>query len=389
MNGEGRDIRVLLAMAVHESTRDPAALVRRARDAHDRVLVVDGADIAGEMTGSDVHLVSRPGTPGRGEVVRAGIEAAHEMGATHLVVLDPGMGDDPDDFNRFPPLIRESPDAVIVGARDFQSNTASGRAPAGGRIANIVFRIQTGQSLKDAAGSFRAYPLAVLDNLKLYQRGRAFDVEVLVKAAWAGVQIREVDVSWREPSRPGLADRLLTSPWIGVLNFHYIMRSITPLPHRKIVEAADAPGSKISALHPIRSLKTLLTENITPGRLAAAGALGVYLGALPLLMFHTVAILLAANFFRLNKVAAVSASQLCMPPLVPALCIEAGYFMRHGKFLTEFSLETIGYQALERLYEWVIGSMVLAPALAAVAAGVIYVAALLVNRTLEKPGKRV
>ncbi len=368
---------------VRDYTMDAAAMLKGARDVHDIVLVVDAAGNVGERVGSDIYWVSRPGAAGRGDVVRAGMETARGMGATHLVVMDHVMGDDPDDFKRFLPLIRESPDAIIVGARDFQSNSASGSTPMGVRIANIVFRTQTGRSLADAAGSFRAYPMAVLEHLKLYQRGRAFDAEVLVKAAWAGVHIREVSVSWRPPTPRGLADRLLTSPWIGVLNFHYTMRSITPLPHRKIVDAEDDSGDKISVLHPIRSLRSLLTENITPGRLAAAGALGVYLGALPLIMVHTIAILLAANFFRLNKVAAVSASQLCMPPLVPALCIEAGYFMRHGRFLTEFSLETIGYQALERLYEWIIGSLVLAPALAVIAAGVIYVAALLVSRQMK------
>jgi hypothetical protein len=67
------------------------------------------------------------------------------------------------------------------------------------------------------------------------------------------------------------------------------------------------------------SIKTLLTENITPGQLAMAGALGVFLGSLPLIAVHTIAILFAAGYFRLNKVAALAASQLCMPPIVPAL----------------------------------------------------------------------
>ena len=118
-----------------------------------------------------------------------------------------------------------------------------------------------------------------------------------------------------------------------------------------------------------------MTGDNSPARLGAAGALGVFLGALPLIAFHTVAILFTAGFLRLNKIGAVAASQLCMPPLVPALCIEVGYFMRHGRFLTEISLETLGYQALERIYEWLIGSLLLAPALAALVGGVVYVMA--------------
>jgi hypothetical protein len=71
-----------------------------------------------------------------------------------------------------------------------------------------------------------------------------------------------------------------------------------------------------------------------------------------------------------------------MPPIVPALCIETGYFIRHGEFLTEISFETIGYQALERLWEWLLGSMVLAPLLALGVGTIVYFLALLVQKGL-------
>jgi len=125
-------------------------------------------------------------------------------------------------------------------------------------------------------------------------------------------------------------------------------------------------------------LKALLTENASPEKLAAAGALGVFLGALPLIACHTIVIILATGFLRLNKVVAVTTSQLCMPPIVPALCIEAGYFMRNGRFLTEISLDTIGYQALQRLYEWLIGSFIIGPVMGFIVGIIIYIMALLI-----------
>jgi uncharacterized protein (DUF2062 family) len=144
--------------------------------------------------------------------------------------------------------------------------------------------------------------------------------------------------------------------------------------------ADKAAGEKISILHPIRSLKKLLRENASAEQLAAAGALGVLLGALPLIACHTIAILFTAGFLRLNKVAALSTSQLCMPPFVPAICIELGYFLRHGKFLTEVSLKTLGYQGLDRCYEWLIGSLLLAPILALFVGGIIYVTVFFIER---------
>jgi len=101
-------------------------------------------------------------------------------------------------------------------------------------------------------------------------------------------------------------------------------------------------------------------------------ALGVFLGAVPLIACHTLVILIAAALLRLNRVTAVAASQLCMPPVVPALCIETGYYMRFGRFLTLEGLHTLrdvtflelGYLGLQRLWEWLLGSLVLGTALA-------------------------
>jgi uncharacterized protein (DUF2062 family) len=137
----------------------------------------------------------------------------------------------------------------------------------------------------------------------------------------------------------------------------------------------------------LRSLSALLTDNNSPEQLAAAGALGVFMGALPLIGCQTVTTLFAANFLRLNKMMALATGQICIPPLVPALCIEVGYFIRHGRFLTEISLRTIGYQALERVFEWFLGSLILGPILGIFTGAVIYVAALFLKRRSLENGR--
>jgi hypothetical protein len=62
------------------------------------------------------------------------------------------------------------------------------------------------------------------------------------------------------------------------------------------------------------------------------------------------------------------------------LCIEAGYFIRHGKFLTEISMKTLGYQCLERILEWIIGALVLGPLMGLVAAGIIYTTTIILKK---------
>ncbi len=163
---------------------------------------------------------------------------------------------------------------------------------------------------------------------------------MLVKAAWAGVPLREVPVSVTyPPERVSHFHRLRDNLRLSLLNTRLTMRAILPWPHRRLDDDDRRKGQPAApaAGHPPPARRER-----HPRELAAAGFTGVFLGTLPLVGIHTMAILVAAGLLRLNRIAAVAASQLCMPPLVPALCIEAGHFLRHGRLLTEFSLQTLG-----------------------------------------------
>jgi len=380
------NIKVGIVIPVYNHSKTLRDVVVRALEINAEVMVVDdGSTDRGinSLTGLNVHILNHPVNLGKGAAILTAAKACRQMGMTHLVTVDADGQHNPDDFRRFVPVMQRNPYAIVVGKRNFQAVNIPGLTRFGRHFSNFWFRLQTGHSLGDTQSGFRAYPLVVLEQLKLREKGFAFEVEVLVKAAWAGVKLKEVDVSVYYPpanERISHFQVFRDNLRLTLLNTKLTLRSIAPVPHRQILDLAEDNG-KVSVWHPIRSLKQLLTENASPVRLATAGALGMFLGTLPLIGFHTITILFAAGFFRLNKVAALSTSQLCMPPLVPALCIETGYFLCHGKFLTEISLQTLGYQGLERLYEWVIGSLLLAPFLSACIGAIIYLMAFFIKRT--------
>ena len=83
---------------------------------------------------------------------------------------------------------------------------------------------------------------------------------------------------------------------------------------------------------------------------------------------------------RLNKVMALAIQNLFMPPLTPFLCLQLGYFMRHGTFLREASMQTVVYELHLRYLDWLLGSLVLAPPIAVVVGLTVYAAASRLNR---------
>lgn len=383
-------LRVIIVIPVYNHSITLKDVVARALDVHDAVMVVDDGSTdrgAEKLEGLDVHIIRHARNLGKGAAILSAIKEARTLGMTHVVTIDADGQHDPDDFNRFIPVIKEYPDAIVVGKRDFKKADVPFGSRIGRGISNFWLRVETGKILGDAQSGFRAYPISVIENLKLREQRYALEIEVLVKAAWAGVELLEVDIStYYPPAKERVSHFRLF--WdnlrLSLLNAKLTMRSVAPVPHRKIVNNRHGQGEKITVLHPLRSLKKLLTENTSPEQLAAASALGVFLGTLPLIACHSIVILFAAAFFRLNKVVALSASQICMPPLIPALCIETGYFMRHGKFLTEISMTTLGYQALERLYEWIIGSLLLAPVIAVLVGLTVYVICIYISFKRKK-----
>jgi uncharacterized protein (DUF2062 family) len=356
---------------------------------HPAVLVVDDGSsepVAGLLAGLPVELLRHPRNQGKGAALLSAADWGLRQGYTHMICLDADGQHATADLPKFFAAIAEQPQALIVGHRDFAQDSIPGSSRFGRQFSNFWLRLQTGSQLKDSQSGFRAYPLLIFQRLKFWTRRYNFEVEVLVRSAWAGLELRDVDISVYYP--PG-AERIshfrgFMDNWrLTLLNSHLTLRSIVPWPHRKIIDNPIAGNAKLKALsllRPLASIRQLLRENSNPQRLAAAAGVGVLLGTLPLLFCHTIAILFVCGFFRLNKLAAVSSSQLCMPPLVPALCIELGYYFRHGDWLTELSLETLGYQALERCYEWFLGSLLLAPLFTLLVGGVTFLLAKMVQK---------
>lgn len=115
----------------------------------------------------------------------------------------------------------------------------------------------------------------------------------------------------------------------------------------------------------------------------------MFLGTLPIVGFQTIGILFLCGYFRLNKYCALAVSQLGFPPLLPALAVEIGHYCLRGRWLTEISWRTLGYEAPRRLAEWVVGSLMLAPLLALALGGLVFALALAARAGLRsKPETR-
>lgn len=357
------------------------------------VVVDDGSTDASAsdlLSGLDVVILKHETNRGKGAAILTASRYVEEQGGVHMITLDADAQHDPRDIRRFIPPLMQDDDVLLVGARDFSDDNPNipPKSRFGRRFANFWLRIEAGVAVSDSQSGFRSYPVRHMNRLGFRGRGFDLEAEVLTRAAWAGIEIKDVEISvWYPPAgervthfRPGRDNFMLTHRHIML-----ILRRLVPWPHKKLVSRERVDYKLL--LHPARVMRTLLKEHSTPGGLAVAAGVGVFLGAVPLLFMHSLVILYVATRLNLNKLMALNTQHLCMPPLVPALCIELGYYLRNGVLLTELSFETVFVQFGHRLLEWLIGSLILGPLLALIVGFIVYLSALFIRKRKEaQPG---
>ncbi len=373
-------VRILIVIPLFNHGRTIEKVVQGCLAVHKDVLVVDdgSSDLPRDFDGTiGVEILRHSTNQGKGAALMTAAQYALSKGYTHMISIDADLQHRPEDIPKFTAAIQEDPRALIIGKRDFKNSTAPKSSRFGREFSNFWFRVQTGMSAGDAQSGFRAYPLYVFEQLSFDRTRYDFEIEFLVKAAWAGVPVTPIDIHvfYQAPGKRISHFKLfMDNLRLTHLNTRLTLRSFLPWPHKQIT--GRIKPVKFSILKPVESIRHFLANRLTPYEIAMAAAVGVFLGTLPLVAVHSLAILMAAGFFRLNKIIALGASQFCMPPIVPALCIEVGYFLTHeGRFLTEISFETLGHQCLDRFVEWCLGGLVLAPILGALTFAIIYLAA--------------
>lgn len=363
--------KILIVIPVYNHGKTVLNVIERCKKIHENILVIDDGSTDLEKNffkDINIPVIHHDRNLGKGAAImtaaRYALEQAAKQEITHLVTIDADLQHKPEEFLLFKKAIHEDSNALYIGKRDFSSSTIPGASKFGRGFSNFWFRVQTGQATADAQSGFRAYPLFVLENLNLSEKYYSFEIEVLVKAAWAGVTIKDIDISVHYPppeKRISHFKLFWDNARLTNLNTKLTIRSFLPVPHKKLIKKN---AQNFSIFKPLKSIRLFLDHNVSPFHIAMSGSTGIFLGALPLIAVHTLIILMVTGFFRLNKLVAIGTSQFCMPPFVPALCIETGYFLTHDNtFLTTISFETIGNQGLERIFEWFIGSLIIAPVL--------------------------
>ena len=175
------------------------------------ILVNDGSetstvrqldDLARAHTGH-VTLLTNATNLGKGGAVLRGLTEAHELGFSHALQIDADGQHDATQIPEFLARSRAHPAAVIAGRPVFDETVPRGRLYSR-YLTHVLVWIETlSLDIRDSMCGFRVYPIApVLAITRRVQIGRRmdFDIEILVRLYWDGLEIVSLPTPVRYPA---------------------------------------------------------------------------------------------------------------------------------------------------------------------------------------------
>lgn len=170
----------------------------------DKVVVVnDGStdETAVILKQFPVEIVSYEKNKGKGWALRQGFKRAVELGYTYAITIDSDGQHYADDLNVFLNAVDQHPAAIIIGARNMEQSSVPGKSSFGNKFSNFWFWVETGIKLPDTQSGYRLYPVKELAALTFFTLKYEFEIEVIVRAAWKGIDVTCVPVKVFYPEK--------------------------------------------------------------------------------------------------------------------------------------------------------------------------------------------
>jgi glycosyltransferase involved in cell wall biosynthesis len=132
---------------------------------------------------------------GKGAAIMTGFGRASEF-ADWAITIDADGQHHPQDALNLIRAIPENSRPLVVGMRQgMTGRDVPWTSWFGRKFSNFWVRISGGPAMTDSQSGFRIYPLPESMNLGVKARRFQFEVEILVRAAWANIAVIEVPVS--------------------------------------------------------------------------------------------------------------------------------------------------------------------------------------------------
>jgi len=310
---------------------------------------------------SRFHQIHIKKNKGKGNALRLGFKNAESLGYDFAVTIDSDGQHFPEDLGVFINALEQedNKNVLLIGARNMNQEGVPSKSSFGNNFSNFWFKLETGIKLQDTQSGYRLYPLKALKKLTFYTNKFEFEIEVIVKAAWDGVRIKNIPIRvlYDETERVSHFRPFQDFTRISILNTWFVFLTIFYIKPRDLIRKFKKKGIKKFFL------EDFLGSLDSPKKKALSMALGVFIGLSPFWGFQTLLVLFLAVLLKLNKTIAFVFSNISIPPLIPFIIYASskmGQFILDEKFTYTVEELSENFEVLQHLKTYIVGSFSLA-----------------------------
>ena len=315
-----------------------------------------------------IHLQKNKG---KGNALRQGFKHAESLSYRYAITIDSDGQHFPEDIPSFIEALEkeENKEVLFIGARNMTQLGVPKKSSFGNKFSNFWFWVETGNRLQDTQSGFRLYPISAMKNLKFYTKKFEFEIEAIVKAAWSGIEVKNIpiQVHYELEDRVSHFRPFKDFTRISILNTWFVLVTFFYIKPRNLFRKLKKKGFK-------RFLMEDLFGSDDPAEKKAFSiALGVFIGLSPIWGFHTVTVIFLALLLNLNKVIAFAFSNVSLPPFIPFILyfsLKLGSWILGESFVLSMSEIDPSIELVKYLKSYIVGSLVLSVT-AAISCGIL------------------
>ncbi len=234
--------KVWCVIPVYNNASTVVDVVRRCRRQIDNILLVDDGssdiDIKEEFIDSDIHIVRHETNRGKGAAIISALDFLSKHDAAYMITVDADGQHYPEDIPSFFPLIADNDRTMVIGCRDFSVDNIPNSSRIGRWMSNFWMKVETGIRIHDCQSGYRAYPVKLLLQMKFLCHRYDFETEVLVRAAWAGLEFKSLPVRTLYPESHLRVSHF--KPWqdnlqISLIHLHFVTVLLFSMPAWKLI----------------------------------------------------------------------------------------------------------------------------------------------------------
>jgi len=268
-----------------------------------------------------IEVITHNKNRGKGAALNSGFRKAYDLGYKYAITIDSDGQHYPQEIKLLCDSSLKEPDTLWIGSRDFKSDNMPGKNSFANRFSNFWFKLETGITMEDTQSGFRLYPLERLKGIRTLSGRYEFELEIIVRAAWRNVSVKNIPVSVYYPPK-----EIRISHFKPFKDFARISLLNTVLVFIALLWWWPLKFFKWFSRENIRNfIKKHITESKESNlHIAKSVGLGLFFGISPLWGYQMIAAVAAAHLLKLNKVVVLVASNISIPPMIP--------FILYGSF---------------------------------------------------------